>query len=234
MKIEIKELFKTYYNRQVLYIPQLTIYPGQITGIVGSNGAGKTTLFRLMLDLTDATKGEIMLDTFKIGKNDDWKKYTGAFIDESFLVPFLTPKEYFNLLASQYGLSKTDLESRLNALKMLSAEELLNTSQYIRDLSKGNTKKVGIIAAFLNNPQLIILDEPFDNLDPTIQYALKSFISVYSKEKNASILVSSHNIDFVTEVSDRIIVLENGSVIKDLVDKSLFESELKTYFQVGA
>ena len=103
--------------------------------------------------------------------------------------------------------------------------------KYLRDLSKGNQKKVGVIAALLGDPKVVILDEPFANLDPSTQIRLKEIIKDLSKEKDTTVLVSSHDIQDVTEVCERIVLLEKGKVIKDIVTSPKTLKELETYFK---
>ena len=100
----------------------------------------------------------------------------------------------------------------------------------IRDRSKGNQKKVGIVAALIGDPEVIILDEPFANLDPTTQIRLKKIIKTLSQKVGVTVLVSSHDLQDVTEVSDRIVLLEKGLVIKDIKKTKKTLQDLETYF----
>ena len=107
-----------------------------------------------------------------VAKSEDWKLYTGSFIDEGFLIDYLTPDEYFQFIASLHNMSAGDLEAALAGYEELFAGEIRGKKKYIRDLSKGNQKKVGIVGALLSNPDILILDEPFANLDPSTQFRL--------------------------------------------------------------
>ncbi|PTB90511.1 ATP-binding protein, partial [Marivirga lumbricoides] len=171
--LSISNLKKTYKENTVLNIPGLEIPQGQSFGLIGNNGAGKTTLFRIILDLIRATEGTVTIDNQDVSKTEDWKKFTGSFIDEKFLIGYLTPEEYFNFLAEVYGLSKVDLENFLQQFKELFNDEIFGHKKYIRDLSKGNKKKLGVTGALIGSPSMVLLDEPFENLDPTSQIRLK-------------------------------------------------------------
>ncbi len=226
----IENLKKSYRSLDVLHIEKLEIPQGQSFGLVGNNGAGKTTLFRIILDLIRATGGSVQIDGNDVSKTEDWKKYTGSFIDEKFLIDYLTPEEYFNFLAKVYGLSKEDLQQYLALFNELFNDEVLGKRKYIRDLSKGNKKKVGVAAALLGNPAVVLLDEPFENLDPTSQIRLKKIIKTMMQERQVTFLISSHDLNHVTEICNRIVLLEKGLVKmdKDVNENTL--AELTAYF----
>jgi ABC-2 type transport system ATP-binding protein len=181
--LTVSNLKKSYGENQVLNLENLTVPTGQSFGLVGNNGAGKTTLFRIILDLIRATEGGVTIEGNDVSKTEDWKRFTGSFIDEKFLIDYLTPEEYFDFLAKVYSLSKSDLENFILQFKDLFNDEILGHKKYIRDLSKGNKKKVGVAAALIGNPSLVLLDEPFENLDPTSQIRLKKIIGVYKQKK---------------------------------------------------
>lgn len=229
--IQIENLTKKYGADTVLDIPQLEIPKAECFGLVGNNGAGKTTMFRLILDLIKATTGKVTIDGRDVKEDELWKSYVGSYLDEHMLLTFLTPDEYFATLAKMYGLSDQDLENHKNRFEVLFNGEVLGRKKYIRDLSKGNIKKVGIASAFMGNPQVVMLDEPFENLDPTSQNRLKRLILDELKERSTSFLLSSHDLAHVTDICDRIVLLEAGKVIKDLKnEKQQMSAELAEYF----
>jgi len=228
--IDLKNIKKTYDGNVVLNIPSLTIPEGENFGLVGNNGAGKTTMFSLLLDLIKATEGEILSKNINVATSEDWKHYTGAFVDEGFLIDFLTPIEYFTFTGKLYGLTKADIDEFLIPFTDFFNDEILGNKKYIRDLSKGNQKKVGIVGALIGNPEILILDEPFANLDPTSQSRLKKLINDLRAEK--TILISSHDLNHVTEVCNRIVVVEKGEVVKDLETNPETLTELEAYFAV--
>ena len=228
--IKVNELTKKYGNQTVLTIDQLEIPKGQSFGLVGNNGAGKTTFFNVLLDLIKPSTGIVLNQDIQVNKSEEWKPFTAAFIDESFLIGYLTPEEYFYFIGELRGLNTADIDTFLRKFKELFNNEILGGKKYLRDLSKGNQKKVGIVAALIGNPSVIILDEPFANLDPTTQIRLKKILNDLTTKSQATVLISSHDLGHVTEVCQRIVVLEKGAVIRDIKTSEQTLNELETYF----
>jgi len=230
--ITIDTVSKKYGKAEVLNIDALEIPTGQSFGLVGNNGAGKTTLFNILLDLIRPTTGAIVTNDISVHKSEAWKTFTGSFIDESFLISYLTPEEYFQFIGDLRGMNKADVTSFLSQFDEFFNEEVLGKKKYLRDLSKGNQKKVGIVAAIMGNPQVIVLDEPFANLDPTTQIRLKKLLKTLTTDKDVTVLVSSHDLSHVTEVCERIVVLDKGLVVKDITTSRETLKELESYFAV--
>jgi ABC-2 type transport system ATP-binding protein len=228
--IQVAQLKKQYKEAVVLDVPELEIAKGECFGLVGNNGAGKTTLFRIMLDLVRATAGQVTFLGDDVSKTESWKSQVGAYLDEQMLLAFLTPDEYFETLRKIYGLSEADLQLHLSKFEELFNEEVLSKKKYIRDLSKGNLKKVGIAAAMLGHPQVVFLDEPFENLDPSSQIRLKKLILSELAASKTTFLISSHDLNHVTDLCNRIVLLEKGKVIRDLREKDAMLKELEAYF----
>ncbi|WP_167598384.1 ABC transporter ATP-binding protein [Leeuwenhoekiella sp. ZYFB001] len=228
--IHIHDLSKTYNGVTVLKIDELQIPKGESFGLVGNNGAGKTTLFSALLDLIQPTTGYIQNGEVKVHESEAWKSYTASFIDESFLIGYLTAEEYFYFIGELRGQNKADVDKLLAGFEDFFNDEILNKRKYLRDLSKGNMKKVGIVATLIGNPEVVILDEPFANLDPTTQIRLKGIIKKLAAETGVTVLVSSHDLMHVTEVCERIVVLEKGSVVKDIKTSEATLKELEAYF----
>ena len=230
--ISINNISKKYGSTQVLNVPQLEIEKGQSFGLVGNNGAGKTTLFNLLLDLIRPTTGQIKNQNVLVNESEDWKSFTGSFIDETFLIGYLTPEEYFDFIGDLRGLNKADIDNFLTQFTEIFNDEILGGKKFLRDLSKGNQKKVGIVAALIGNPEVIILDEPFANLDPTTQIRLKKLLKDLTVNSNATVLISSHDLGHITEVCERIVVLDKGVVVKDIKTSEATLKELEAYFSV--
>ena len=228
--ITIDTISKKYGTTEVLNISSLQIPKGQSFGLVGNNGAGKTTLFNILLDLIRPTTGMITSNEIQVNKSESWKTFTGSFIDESFLIGYLTPEEYFDFIGDLRGMNKSDITDYLTQFDEFFNEEVLGKKKYLRDLSKGNQKKAGIVAAMMGNPQVIILDEPFANLDPTTQIRLKKILKKITDDRDITVLVSSHDLSHVTEVCERIVVLDKGIVVKDLETSKKTLKELESYF----
>ncbi|MBC8053614.1 MAG: ABC transporter ATP-binding protein [Sphingobacteriaceae bacterium] len=230
--IQIKSLIKSYGGIAVVDIPELLINKGETIGLVGNNGAGKTTLFRLMLDLIRADEGEIISKDENVAEGEKWKHYTTSFLDEGFLIEYLTPEEYFYFIGSLHGIGKAQVDAELVNYSDFFNGEILDRKKYIRDLSKGNQCKVGVVAALLQSPEMLLLDEPFANIDPSTQIRLKNLIKQISTEKQITTIISSHDLNHVTEVSERILLMEKGKIIKDIQTGTNTLSELEEYFSV--
>jgi len=210
----------------------MQIRNGESFGLVGNNGAGKTTFFRLILDLIEASSGEVQINGETVARRDAWKAKVGSFLDESFLIDFLTAEEYFAFTAKVYRKSEGDMHAFLESMKDFFNGEIVGSGKLIRDLSKGNQKKTGIAAALISDPQILILDEPFTALDPTSQIRLKRMLNELKTTRNMTMLISSHDLNHVTEVCDRIVVLEKGLVVNDIRTSENTLKELESYFAV--
>lgn len=238
MDIIIKDLKKTFGEKVAVDIPELTIHSGELLGLVGNNGAGKSTLFRLILDLIKADTGTVrMYGTgidINVAETEEWKDWTGAFVDESFLIDYLTPDEYFQFIARLTDTTDEQLQEFLAQYQHFMADELTGQKKLIRTLSAGNKQKVGIMAAMLLRPQVLILDEPFNFLDPSSQNAIKHLLKKYNEETGATILVSSHNLQHTVDISNRIVLLEHGKVIHDIDNKEKqAQTILENYFEIN-
>jgi ABC-2 type transport system ATP-binding protein len=230
--IKAQNLTKVYGGTTVLNISNLEIKKGESFGLVGNNGAGKTTFFRLILDLIKSNSGEVSSKDLSVGGSEHWKTYTGSYLDEGFLIDFLTAEEYFQFVGSLNGLSSGDIEQFMKQFEPFFDGEVLDKKKYIRDFSKGNQKKIGISAAIMSEPEVLILDEPFSNLDPSTQIRLKKLLRTLQEEKQMTMLISSHDLNHVTEVCDRIVVLDKGNLVKDIQTSESTLKDLEAYFTV--
>jgi ABC-2 type transport system ATP-binding protein len=231
--IQVNNLSKTYNNGvKVLNITNLDIPKGQSFGLVGNNGAGKTTFFSLLLDLIQPSSGYIKNNDIQVNTSEAWKPFTSAFIDESFLIGYLTAEEYFYFIGDLRNQNKADVDALLKKHEEFFNGEILNSKKYLRDLSKGNMKKVGIIATLIGNPEVVILDEPFANLDPTTVNRLKKIIKELADNPDVTVLVSSHDLVHTVEVCTRIVALNKGEVVKDIQTSEETLKELEAFFAV--
>ena len=230
--IQVNNLSKSYNGTTVLKLDHLEIKKGESFGLVGNNGAGKTTFFSLLLDLIQPTSGKINNNNVIVSESENWKSFTASFLDESFLIGYLTPEEYFYFIGDLRGQNKADVDALLKKHEEFFNGEILNSKKYIRDFSKGNQKKVGIIATLIGNPEVIILDEPFANLDPTTQFRLKKIIKDLADNPDVTVLVSSHDLLHTVEVSDRIVALHKGEIVKDIKTSAETLKELEEFFAV--
>lgn len=231
--IQITNLQKKFGEKIAVNIDNYTIGKGEMLGLVGNNGAGKTTLFRLILDLLQADQGEVTINDINVVRSEDWKSITGAYIDDGFLIDYLTPEEYFYFIGKMYGLKKEEVDERLKPFERFMNNEVLGQKKFIRNYSMGNKQKIGIISAMLHYPQLLILDEPFNFLDPSSQAVIKHLLKKYSDEHQATVIISSHNLNHTVDICPRIALLEHGVIIRDIHNENnSAEKELEDYFNV--
>ena len=246
MKIQIENLKKSFGEKVAVDIEQYEIRDGEMLGLVGNNGAGKSTLFRLMLDLVKADGGRVLMHpseeehsqgiaqgSVDVAHTEDWKDWTGAFVDESFLIDYLTPDEYFQFIGRISGRKQEEVDTFLQDFEQFMAGEVAGQKKLIRNLSAGNKQKVGIVGAMLLQPKVLILDEPFNFLDPSSQSAIKRLLQEYNRKTGATILVSSHNLQHTVDICPRIALLEHGVIIRDIdnTDRQA-ATELENYFEV--
>ena len=216
--ITIDKLKKNFGEKVAVDIEHYEINQGDMLGLVGNNGAGKTTLFRLMLDLLKADDGKVIINDIDVSQSEDWKSITGAFIDDGFLIDYLTPEEYFYFIGKMYGLKKEEVDERLIPFERFMSGEVIGHKKLIRNYSAGNKQKIGIISAMLHYPQLLILDEPFNFLDPSSQSIIKHLLKKYNEEHQATVIISSHNLNHTVDVCPRIALLEHGVIIRDIIN----------------
>lgn len=229
--IKINNLKKTFGETTACNIPSFTINDGDILGLVGNNGAGKTTLFRMILDLLKPDEGSVEINGINPAQSEEWKHLTGAFIDEGFLIDYLTPEEYFSFIGKISGIPQKEMEGKFALYEALTGGEVFGQKKLIRNLSAGNKQKVGIISALIREPQLVILDEPFNFLDPTTQNVLKRTLTQYAERTHATIIISSHNLQHTIDISNRIALLEKGVIIRDMTNEDgSARQELTDYF----
>ncbi|MFA8342206.1 MAG: ABC transporter ATP-binding protein [Rhodothermaceae bacterium] len=230
--IVVENLQKIYGANVALDLEKLELNQGETIGLIGNNGAGKTTFFRLMLDLIKANNGKVLSKDKNVKKSEHWKNYTSAHLDENFLIDFLTPREYFSFIAGLRKVEKNDLNIFLEKYEEFLGSEILVQKKYIREFSKGNKQKIGIIAALIGLPEIIILDEPFANLDPTSQFRLKNILKEIGDE--TLLIISSHDLNHITEICTRIVVLEKGKLVYDIERSEDTLEKLKEHFAVEA
>ena len=229
--IKIDNLTKYFGENKALDIKQLQIAEGSIVGLIGNNGAGKTTMLRLILDLCKANSGSVLSAGKDVSKFEEWKEYTGSFLDSGYLIEFLKPEEYFTLIGELNHISKEDLQMRLSRFDAFMNGEILGKKKLIKNYSAGNKQKIGIVAAMITNPKVLLLDEPFNFLDPSSQMEMLRLLKEMNSEVGTTMILSSHNIELVSEISSRIILLEKGIIKKDITGSaSEAIEELRTYF----
>ena len=236
ISVKLNNVRKTFGTKTALDISSCEIHPGEIIGLVGNNGAGKTTLFRIILDLLKVDKnGSVFINDFNTDKCEDWKDITGAYIDNGFLIDYLTPDEFFSFVGKINDIDNEEINKQLKILENFLGDEILGQNKLLRNLSAGNQQKVGIAAAMLHTPGLLILDEPFNFLDPSSQLTMKRLLADYNKQTGATVLFSSHNILHTLDICNRVILLEQGKIIKDISctseNSKQVMDEIEKYFE---
>lgn len=233
--ISINKLTKNFGDKTAVSIPEFCFPTNEVIGLVGNNGAGKTTLFRLILNLLKADSGSVdflfeqLQDKSDSDKNSPthptqlisnidtaWKGYITAYLDEAFLIDYLTAEEFFSFILRANNLQTIGLEEALSDYKEFLSSEIIDQTKYIRELSAGNKQKVGIVAALLPKASAVILDEPFNFLDPSSQNLLKKLLVDYKNKYHASVIISSHNLQHTIDISDRVVLMEHGEIIKNI------------------
>lgn len=229
--IEFNNLKKQYGDSVVLDIPSLGIEEGELVGLVGNNGAGKTTMMRLMLDIIQASSGNVKIESRDVAINPVWKSFTGSYLDSSFLIDFYTPEEFFGFVAEAYDIPNQEMQVRLRDYETLMSGEILGTKKLLHDFSNGNRQKIGIIAAMMINPRILILDEPFNYLDPSSQIVVAKHIRQMNRNLGTTVLVSSHNLTSINDICNRILLLDKGKVLMDKPhEPGSMDEELENYF----
>ena len=235
--IKATNLTKNYGEQRAVDIPELIIPDGTILGLVGNNGAGKTTLFRLLLDLIKATDGEVGLsksddcELMNPTQCEDWKHFVGAYVNEGFLIDFLSPEEYFLFVGKVNDIPEETVKTTIEQYTEFLTDEIIGAGKLIRDLSAGNRQKVGIVSSLLAQPKIVILDEPFNFLDPSSQNKLKKLIIDYHEKTGATLLISSHNLTHTVDISTHVALMEKGKIISfiDNIDGAA-NKQLDEYF----
>ena len=155
---------------------------------------------------------------------------TGSYLDEGFLIDYLSPSEYFSFVGGLHSWTADDYSRFYLSLEGFCPDDMLQGKKPIRSLSQGNKNKIGIIAALIGDPQLLVLDEPFAHLDPSSQIILKRLLKKINADRGTTMLISSHDLTHVTEICNRIVLLEEGLILKDLHTAGGTLGELEAYF----
>ena len=206
--LEIKNLTKYYGKTLAVKKLNLELKEGEIFGFIGPNGAGKSTTIRAIMNLINKTEGEIYFNNELLTKDKvELKKLIGYLPSEVSFYEDLTIKEILDYHQSFYNQNLT--KRRKELVKRLKLDE----SKKIEDLSLGNTKKLGIVLAFMHNPKLLILDEPTSGLDPIIQQEFYKLLEE-EKEKNTTIFYSTHILSEVSKICDRVGIIKDGKLLK--------------------
>ncbi|MDU6340163.1 MAG: ATP-binding cassette domain-containing protein [Clostridium sp.] len=208
MKLEVKELRKTFEENEVLHGISFSVESGKALGLLGRNGAGKTTTIRILMDVFKANSGEILMD----GRNFNPKDFQIGYLpEERGLYPKKKVMEQIVYLATLRGMTKKEAkESTRKWLNRLGVSEYENRK--LETLSKGNQQKVQLAQTLVCNPDIVILDEPFSGLDPVNSQILKDVVNELIAE-NKLVIFSSHQMSYVEEFCDEIAIINKGEIV---------------------
>ena len=210
MKLEVKNIHKSFGEKEVLHGISFSVESGKALGLLGRNGAGKTTTIRILMDVFHANSGEILMDGKKFVPSDF---QIGYLPEERGLYPKRTISDQMVYLANLRGLNNRD--AKTNTKKWLAR---LEVSEYenrkLETLSKGNQQKVQLAATLVANPDIVILDEPFSGLDPVNSQILKDVVNELIAEGKL-VIFSSHQMSYVEEFCDNIAIINQGEVVLD-------------------
>ena len=207
--LKVENITKKYGDNVAVNNLSFTVDAGEIFGLLGENGAGKTTTFRIIMGLIDANEGKVTLD----GKKIDYSETDniGFVTEERSLLIKLTVQEQIEFYGTLKGLDKDTIDKRLDY--WLEKFEITSyKNRKIKELSKGNQQKIQFISAIINEPKLLILDEPFTGLDPINVKLMKDAI-YYLKEKGCSIIFSSHQMEYIEDFCEKLILLVKGETV---------------------
>jgi ABC-2 type transport system ATP-binding protein len=211
--VEIKRLTKTFKSLKAVDDASFDIHPGEIVGLLGPNGAGKTTIIHMLLGLTTPTSGDIKVFGLDLKKNRKKIVQDVNFSSSYVSMPnSLTVKESLRVFARLYKVKEK--EKRISELIRIFEIEAIE-DRLVRNISSGHQTRLNLAKALINNPKVLLLDEPTASLDPDIADKTRSLLKSIKKRRNLSILYTSHNMKEMEEMSDRIIFLHKGRIIAE-------------------
>lgn len=207
--LKVENITKYYNKNKAVDNLSFTVEKGEIFGLLGENGAGKTTTFRIILGLINASSGNVTLDGKKIDYSLTDK--IGYVTEERSLLTKMTVKDQILLYGVLKGMSEDNILKEMRKwLKKFQISDYENRK--IKELSKGNQQKIQFIAAVINKPKLLILDEPFSGLDPINVEMLKKAI-IELQETGCSIIFSSHQMEQIEDFCEKLVILSHGKVV---------------------
>ena len=210
MELEIREISKHYKDKKAVDNVSLTLTPG-VWGLLGANGAGKTSLMRMIAGIVKPTSGEILYDGLPIWTlKEKYREIFGYLPQEFGFYPEFTVKSYLEYVASLKGLSRTTTRKKIGELlERLTLSDVKNKK--IRKYSGGMKQRLGIAQAMINNPEILILDEPTVGLDPKERVKFRKLISSFASEK--IVLLSTHIVSDIEAIADEVFLMKKGTFI---------------------
>ena len=218
MSIQVQNISKNYGAQKALENVSFEIKKGEITGFLGPNGAGKSTLMKILTTLLKPTSGKAIVTHFSVEDSPrEVQQNVGYLAENNPLYPDMYVREYLKLMAN---LSKAPTQRIDTVIEMTGLKQEI--SKKIKQLSKGYKQRVGLAAALLHNPEVLILDEPTTGLDPNQLRDIRSLIRTIGKDK--TVLLSTHIMQEVEAMCDRVIIINKGKIVADRNLKELTEA----------
>ena len=214
MNVKVKDLFKKFENKIAVSGINFDIKENSTLGLLGPNGCGKTTTIGMILGLIKPSRGEIFIDGIDINKNDRIRllekiNFASPYIE---LPKKLTVRQNLEIFARLYGVS--DTESSIDQIANdLDLKKFINKKT--GELSSGQKNRVSLAKSLINEPKLLLLDEPTASLDPDIGDFIRSYLEGYKRKKNVTILLASHNMSEVERLCDEVIMMKNGNLVDE-------------------
>ncbi|AQS10283.1 putative ABC transporter ATP-binding protein YxlF [Clostridium saccharobutylicum] len=212
--IAVKNLTKMFKKRRVINNMTFQVNEGDICGFIGPNGAGKTTLIRLLTGLISPSSGSLYLNKIDVTKNrEEALKSLGAIVESPIFFEYLTgEKALLNLAMLNDDMNKEERKEKVKeVIKIVGLEG--REKDKVKIYSLGMKQRLGIAQALLNNPKIIILDEPANGLDPLGMIELRKLILKLNKEKNITFFISSHILDELQKICNKLIIIKEGSLV---------------------
>ncbi|MGX7420532.1 ABC transporter ATP-binding protein [Carnobacterium gallinarum] len=204
--MEISEVSKRYQDRLALDRVSFDLRQGEISGLLGPNGAGKTTLMRIIVGLTKNYQGAIQFSSLSE------KLKIGCVIETPSFYPHMTGQQNIDFFAALAGgVNKWKVQEMINLLGLSDA-----MNKKVKSYSLGMRQRLGIIQSLLGNPDILILDEPTNGLDPQGVKEIREYLVRISKEKQIPILISSHILSEIEKICDRVVILQNGRLVESI------------------
>ncbi len=221
--IQISNVTKVYGVTIALAGVSFEVKLGEIFGLLGPNGAGKTTSIRILKGMIKPTSGEAFILGKRISDDPNWaKEHTGYLPEEGSLIGRLTPLELSEFIGGLFGVSAEISRNRSTELfRMFELYE--KKDELIEKLSRGMKQKLSIICSLIHDPDILLMDEPLASLDPSAAKMVKDFIKFLSREKEKTIIISSHRLSLVEDVCDRVAIIHQGVIIAEGTPKSIMQ-----------
>ena len=224
--VKVEKLNKKFGKKQVLHDVSFEINEGEILGFIGPNGAGKTTTIKLMLGLQAIDSGTVTINGYDLQKNFEKAiRGVGGIIESPDMYMYLTGRQNLNLIANLYkGITKKEID---DLIKLVGLENRINDK--VSKYSLGMRQRLGIAAALINKPNVLILDEPTNGLDPQGILEIRELIKKLAKEKKMAIMISSHNLSELDNFITDACIIQNGKVLSNTSVKKLKSLDVSKY-----